>query len=157
MGFPSGRPFINNLFWMSNGFDQASHYSTTVSRKTFRNGIAGSIVIVSSTLLIPILVITGATNIQQDEWSAGTLATAGNEIGGRWLGNWIVCSSGICLLAQFLSDTAAESMMIQSLAEQGHIPSIFRRLSPHKTPTVSNVFYFIFVVSDFLLFYDNSY
>jgi amino acid transporter len=135
-----GRPFINNLCWKFNGFDQASHYSTSVSTKTLRNGIAGSLLLVSSTLLIPILVITGATNIEQDEWKAGSIARAGNEIGGRWLGNLIVCSAGVCLLAQFLSDMAAESMMIQGLADQGYIPSIFRHQSPHNTPTVSNIF-----------------
>jgi hypothetical protein len=84
-------------------------YSTTVSTKTLRNGLAGSLLLVSSTLLIPILVITGATNIEQDEWNAGSFATAGTEIGGRWLGNCIVCSAGVCLLAQFVSDMAAES------------------------------------------------
>ena len=133
-----GRPFINNLYFKFSGLDQASHYSTTVSTKTLRNGLAGSLLLASSTLLIPILVITGATNIEQDDWKAGSFATAGTEIGGRWLGNCIVCSAGVCLLAQFVSDMAAASMMVQGLADAGHIPSIFRHQSPHNTPTVSS-------------------
>lgn len=129
------RPFINNLYWRFNGFDQASHYSTTVSKRTLRNGIAGSLLLVSSAYLIPILVITGATNIQQNEWNAGSFATAGTKIGGRWLGNWIVFSAGVSLLAQFFSEMAADSMGVQGLADRGHIPSIFRHQSPHNTPT----------------------
>lgn len=135
----SVRPFINNLYWNFNGFDQASHYSTTVSKKTLRNGIAGSLLLVSSAYLVPILVITGATNIEQNEWNAGSFATAGTEIGGRWLGNWIVFSAGVSLLAQFFSEMAADSMGIQGLADRGHIPSIFRHQSPYNTPTVSNI------------------
>lgn len=135
-GWLSVRPFINNLYWNFNGFDQASHYSTTVPKKTLRNGIAGSLVLVSSAYLIPILVITGATNIEQNQWNAGSFATAGTEIGGRWLGNWIVFSSGVSLLAQFFSEMAADSMGVQGLADRGHIPSIFRHQSPHNTPTV---------------------
>ncbi len=131
----SVRPFINNLYWKFNGFDQASHYSTSVSRKTLRNGIAGSLLLVSSAYLIPILVITGAANIQQNEWNAGSFALAGTEIGGRWLGNWIVFSAGVSLLAQFFSEMAADSMGVQGLADRGHIPSIFRHQSPHNTPT----------------------
>ncbi|KAL3759065.1 hypothetical protein ACHAWU_008674 [Discostella pseudostelligera] len=129
------RPFINNLYWNFNGFDQASHYSTTVSKKTLRNGIAGSLVLVSSAYLIPILVITGATNIEQNQWNEGSFATAGTEIGGRWLGNWIVFSSGVSLLAQFFSEMAADSMGVQGLADRGHVPSIFRHQSPYNTPT----------------------
>jgi len=135
-GWSSVRPFINNLYWNFNGFDQASHYSTTVSKKTLRNGIAGSLVLVSSAYLIPILVITGATNIEQNQWNEGSFATAGTEIGGRWLGNWIVFSSGVSLLAQFFSEMAADSMGVQGLADRGHVPSIFRHQSPYNTPTV---------------------
>jgi amino acid transporter len=136
-GRKSVRPFINNLYWRFNGFDQASHYSTTVPTKTLRNGITGSLLLVSSAYLVPILVVTGATNIDQDEWNAGSFATAGSEIGGRWLGNWIVFSAGVSFLAQFFSEMAADSIGIQGLAERGHIPSLFRDQSPHDTPTVS--------------------
>ena len=143
------RPFINNLYWNFNGFDQAGHYSTTVSTKTLRNGLVGSLLLVSTAYLIPILVITGATNIEQDEWNAGSFATAGTEIGGRWLGNWIVFSAGVSLLAQFFSEMAADSMGIQGLAERGHIPSIFRHQSPHNTPTVSTLLKFIAIITEF--------
>ena len=152
--WPSGRPFINSLYWKFNGFDQAGHYSTTVNKRTFRNGIAGSVLFASCANLIPILVVTGATNIEQQEWNAGSLATAGTEIAGQWLGNWIVISAGISLLAQFFSEMAADSMGVQGLADRGHIPSIFRHQSRHNTPTVSQRVNFIIIVSEFSLIHE---
>lgn len=92
--------------------------------------------LVSFAYLLPILIATGATDIEQDEWKAGSFATAGTEIGGRWLGNWIVVSSGISLLAQFFSEMSADSMQIQGMADRGQLPSLFRHKSRHDTPTV---------------------
>mmetsp|Transcript_23300 Transcript_23300/g.41762 ORF Transcript_23300/g.41762 Transcript_23300/m.41762 type:complete len:378 (+) Transcript_23300:564-1697(+) len=129
------RPFINNLYWNFNGFDQGGHYSSVVTKKTLRNGMGASFFMVSSSYLLPILICTGATDIEQDEWKAGSFATAGTEIGGRWLGNWIVVSSGISLLAQFFSGMSADSMQIQGMADRGQLPSLFSRRSPHDTPT----------------------
>jgi len=129
------RPFINNLFWNFNGFDQASHYSAIASPKTLRNGIGGSLLLVSSAYLLPILVATGATDIVRDEWNEGSFARAGTEIGGQWLGNWIVVSAGISLLAQFFSEMSADSMQIQGMADKGQLPSLFSHTSSHDTPT----------------------
>lgn len=144
----SGRPFINSLYWKFNGFDQASHYSTTVNKRTFRNGIAGSVLFASCANLILILVVTGATDIEQQEWNAGSLATAGAEIGGQWLANWIVISAGLSLLAQFFSEMAADSMGVQGLADRGHIPSIFCHQSHYNTPTVRQRVNFIIIESE---------
>jgi len=129
------RPFINNLYWNFNGFDQGGNYSTTVTQKTLRTGIGGSLLLVSSAYLLPILIATGATDIEQSEWKEGSFATAGTEIGGRWLGNWIVVSSGISLLAQFFCAMSSDSMQIQGMADRGQLPSFFRHQSQHDTPT----------------------
>jgi len=129
------RPFINNLYWNFNGFDQGSHYSTTVTKTTLFNGITGSFLLTASGYLLPILISTGATDLEQDEWKEGAFAVAGTEIGGRWLGNWIVVSSGISLLAQFFSEMSADSMAVQGLADRGQIPAVFSHRSRFDTPT----------------------
>lgn len=129
------RPFINNLYWNFNGLDQGSHYSNVVTKQTLRNGLGGAFLFTSTAYLLPILVATGATDIQRDEWKEGSFATAGTEIGGRWLGNWVVVSSGISLLAQFFSEMAADSMQIQGMADRGQLPKMLSHRSPHDTPT----------------------
>ncbi|KAL7539373.1 hypothetical protein ACHAXR_009222 [Thalassiosira sp. AJA248-18] len=129
------RPFINNLYWNFNGLNQGGHYSTVATKKTLRNGISGAFLLVSSAYILPILITTGATNIKQDEWKEGSFANAATDIGGRWLGNWVVVSSGISLLGQFFSEMSADSMQVQGMADRGQLPSIFRHRSPHDTPT----------------------
>ncbi len=88
-------PLLNNLYWNFNNFDQASHYSTSVPKKTLARGILISVALVSTAYLLPILIATGGTDIVQDDWRAGSLAVAATKIAGRWLGNWMVLSSGI--------------------------------------------------------------
>jgi len=129
------RPFINNLYWNFNGFDQGSHFSNEVPKRTLRNGLCLSVLLVSTTTIIPILIATGATDIEQADWKAGTFALAGAEIGGRWLGTLIVVASGISLLATFISGMSADSLQLQGMADRGQLPSIFRSRSPHDTPT----------------------
>ena len=107
-----------------------------VSKKAYRNGIFGSLVMVSCAYLLPILIATGATNLEQDEWKEGTFAVAATEIAAPWLGNWIVVSAGISLLAQFFSEMSADSMQLQGMAERGHLPSLFGHRSRHDTPSV---------------------
>lgn len=98
---------INTLYWNFNNFDQASHYSASVPKKVFKKGLSISLLLASSAYLIPVLVATGATDIVQAEWKAGTFAVAGTEIGGQWLGTWIVISSAISVIASFNSELAA--------------------------------------------------
>jgi len=129
------RPFVNNLYWNFNGFDQGGHYSSAVSRETLRNGIVGSFFLVSTAYLLPILISTGATDLTQEEWKEGAFATAGTLIGGRWLGNWIVVSAGISLLGMFFSEMSADSMQIQGMADRGQLPSLFSHRSRYETPS----------------------
>jgi len=132
------RPFVNTLYWNFNGFDQASHFSTTIESKVaYRNGIYGSLVMASCAYLLPVLIATGATNIEQDQWKEGAFAVAATDIAGKWLGNWIVVSAGISLLAQFFSEMSSDSMQLQGMAERGQLPSLFGQKSRHDTPTYS--------------------
>lgn len=131
------RPFINNLFWNFNGFDQGSHYSAVSTRRVLRNGIMGTLVMVSTSYLLPILIATGATDLEQSDWKEGSFATAATQIGGRWLGNWMVVAAGLSLLAQFFSEMSADSMALQGIAQRGQLPSSLTRQSSHGTPTVS--------------------
>jgi hypothetical protein len=57
-----------------------------VPKSTLRNGVGGSLLLVSVSYLLPIMIATGATDLEQDEWTNGSFATAGTMIGGEWLG-----------------------------------------------------------------------
>lgn len=131
------RPFINNLYWCYNGFDQAGHYSSSVTKVAFKRGMAASFFMVCSAYLVPVLIATGASNLSQSEWTAGAFATAATEIGGKWLGNWIVVGVGFALVALFFGEMSADSLQLMGMAELGQVPSIFATKSRYNTPTVS--------------------
>ena len=97
-----------------------------------------SFLLVTSVYLFPVLVCTGV--LPNHQWATGSFATAATQIGGRWLGHWVVLASGISLLAQFFAGVSGESMQLQGIAERQQLPSAFGRQSPYHTPTVSNHF-----------------
>ena len=140
-------PFINNLYWNFNNFDQAGHYSSSVSNFVFKKGMAGSLLLVASAYLLPILAATGATDLQQDDWKPGTLAVAGSEIVGNWLGVWIVISSAISLASCFLAEVSADSLQLFGMAERNKLPQLFRKKSKFDTPTYSIVACFTIIAS----------
>ena len=103
-----------------------------------RNGLGVSFLLVTSVYLFPVLVCTGV--LPNHQWATGSFATAATQIGGRWLGHWVVLASGISLLAQFFAGVSGESMQLQGIAERQQLPSAFGRQSPYHTPTVSSHF-----------------
>ncbi|KAL7495724.1 hypothetical protein ACHAWT_004020 [Skeletonema menzelii] len=129
------RPFINNLYWCYNGFDQGGHYSNSVSKGMFKRGMAGAFILTCSSYLVPVLIATGASNLSQSEWTAGAFATAATEIGGKWLGNWIVVGAGFSMVALFFGEMSADSLQLMGMAELGQVPSIFATRSRYNTPT----------------------
>ena len=66
-----------------------------------------SLLLTSSAYFIPVLIATGATDIPQSDWKAGTFAVAGTKIGGKWLGSWIVVSTAISVVSSFCAELAA--------------------------------------------------
>lgn len=133
------RPFINNLYWCYNGFDQGAHYSKSVTKEVFKRGMAGAFLLTCSSYLVPVLIATGASDLTQSEWTAGAFATAATQIGGKWLGNWIVVGAGLSLMALFFGEMSADSMQLMGMAELGQIPSIFATRSRYNTPMVSGI------------------
>mmetsp|Transcript_9013 Transcript_9013/g.15347 ORF Transcript_9013/g.15347 Transcript_9013/m.15347 type:complete len:538 (-) Transcript_9013:47-1660(-) len=129
------RPFINNLYWCYNGFDQGGHYSNSVTKDVFKRGMAGAFFLTCSSYLVPVLIATGASNLSQSEWTAGAFATAATEIGGKWLGNWMVVGAGLSLMALFFGEMSADSLQLMGMAELGQVPSIFATKSRYNTPT----------------------
>lgn len=144
-------PYLNNLYWNFNNFDQAGHYSTSVSKSVLKKGIIGSLFLVSTAYLLPLLAATGATDLQQDDWKPGALAVAGSEIVGNWLGVWIVISSGISLASCFLAELSADSLQLMGMADRKKLPKVFGHKSRFETPTYS-IIACLFVIASVIPF-----
>ncbi|KAL3767923.1 hypothetical protein ACHAWO_001819 [Cyclotella atomus] len=141
------RVFINTLYWNFNNFDQAGHYSVSAPKKKFKRGLAIALFLCSTAYLIPILAATGATTIAQADWKAGTFAVAATEIGGNWLGSWVVVSSAISVISSFNAEIAADSMQLMGMSDRAKLPSVFSHRSPFGTPTYSIMLCLIVVAS----------
>jgi amino acid transporter len=131
------RPFLNNLFWNLNSFDSAASFAGEVHRpgQVLPRAMSLAIVFVVAGYLLPLLVAIGATDSDPSDWVDGYLATAAPEIGGEWLGAWVVFAAGVSNIALFQAELSADAFQLMGMAERGFVPKIFGARSRHGTPT----------------------
>ena len=94
--------------------------------------------------LLPVLVVTGATDYDQTDWVDGHLATltAANDIGGEFLSKWTVFAisygyptSLFLKLKCLLMHTAYQLMGMAWRNEATFLASFFKKRSKFSTPT----------------------
>lgn len=132
------RPYLNNLFWNLNSFDAAASFAGEVDdlKNTYPRGLFWGFIMCYIFYLIPLLVAIGATDSKQEDWIEGHFATVATEIGGSWLGRWIVFAAGLSNLALFEAEMSADAYMIMGMADRGILPRIFQKRSErYGTPT----------------------
>jgi amino acid transporter len=131
------RPFLNSLFWNLNSFDAAASFAGDVQDpgRVLPVAMFWSILLVVLGYLIPLLSALGATDSSPHDWVDGYLATAASQIGGPWLGAWVVFSAGVSNVALFLAELSADAFQLMGMAERGFVPKIFAQRSRHGTPT----------------------
>jgi amino acid transporter len=129
------------MFWNLNDYDSAASFAGEVLdiKTTYPNGIFLGLGMVYFIYLIPLLIVTGATDYAQNEWVDGHLSTVASDIGGNWLGGWTILAIGISNLALFEAKMSASAFHLMGMAEQGYLPKIFRIRSEYGTPTVGIV------------------
>uniref|UniRef100_A0A7S2Y9F4 Amino acid permease/ SLC12A domain-containing protein n=1 Tax=Entomoneis paludosa TaxID=265537 RepID=A0A7S2Y9F4_9STRA len=133
----SWRPFLNNLFWNLNSFDNAATFSADVENpgKVLPLALGWSVVMVSSSYLIPLLVALGASSAEQKDWVDGYFSVIAEEIAGPWLAGWLVFAAGISNIAQFQAELSSDAFQLLGMAERGYLPQLFATRSRHGTPT----------------------
>eukprot|EP00540_Astrosyne_radiata_P020719 CAMPEP_0116825920 /NCGR_PEP_ID=MMETSP0418-20121206/2244_1 /TAXON_ID=1158023 /ORGANISM="Astrosyne radiata, Strain 13vi08-1A" /LENGTH=342 /DNA_ID=CAMNT_0004454503 /DNA_START=1 /DNA_END=1029 /DNA_ORIENTATION=- len=131
------RPFLNNLFWNLNSFDSAGNFAEDVKNpaRMFPRAMLGAVFFVLIGYLLPLLVAIGASDAAQSEWHTGYLAAVSEQIGGRWLGAWLVFGAAISNLGQFEAELSSDSFMIMGMADRGYVPKFLSHRSSYGTPT----------------------
>lgn len=131
------RPFLNNTFWNLNSFDAAASFASEVENlhTAYPKGIFVGFILSILAYLLPLLVVTGATNYQQSDWTDGSMGSVAMDIGGAWLGGWIIFAAGISNLALFEAEMSADAYQLMGMADRGYLPSIFTTRSKFGTPT----------------------
>ena len=143
------RPFINILFWKCNSFQNASFFAGDTHNVglTFPRALMIAIVLVIVTCLFPLMVAIGATTSTQSEWYDGYLATAAVEIGGTWLGGWVVAAAAISNVAQYQTETSKNAFLIAGMAQRSYIPKFLATRSSHGTATYALLLLLILTIA----------
>jgi len=131
------RPYLNNMFWNLNSFDNAGSFAgeTANVQTTYPRGIFIGVIMVAVGYIVPVLVAVGATDYHQSEWVDGHLGTVAVDIGGRWLGAWTILAAGISNVAMFEAEMSSDAFKIMGMAERGYLPKCFEARSKYGTPT----------------------
>jgi amino acid transporter len=129
------------MFWNLNSFDHAAHFAGNVTDvgKTFPRAILMAVCMVVATYLLPLMIAIGATDSSQEDWVDGYLSQAAKEIGGVWLGSWVVFAAAVSNIAMFQAELSKNSLLISGLAERNFLPKVFGKRSVHGTPTYAIV------------------
>ena len=116
------RPYLNNLFWNLNSFDNAASFAgeTTSPSTTFPRGVFIGLILCVLSYILPLLVAVGATDYNQADWVDGHLGAVAVDIGGKWLGAWTIFAAGISNLALFEAEMSSDAFQLMGMGEFDH-------------------------------------
>ena len=77
------------------------------------------------------------TDDQWSNWRDGHFATIAEEIGGRWLGLWLLGAAAVSAMGQYLSEMSSNSFQLEGMAQRRQLPGALRfgHRSRHGTST----------------------
>ena len=121
------RPFLNNMFWNLNSFDNAGSFAaeTCSVTTTYPRGIFIGVIMVALGYIVPLLVAVGATDYSQAEWVDGHLGTVAVDIGGSWLGAWTIFAAGISNVAMFEAEMSSDAFKIMGMGKLFGLYSLY--------------------------------
>ena len=75
----------------------------------------------------------GVTAARSGLSSAATL----RQVGGKWLGWWIVAAAAVSQIGQFEAEMSSDAFQLLGMAERGFLPAALAKRSRHDTPTLA--------------------
>lgn len=143
------RPLLNNLFWNLNSFDSTASYAADVSDPGYvlPRSLGLGVLFTTMGYIFPVLVAIGATDSDPEDWVDGYLTIAAEQIGGEWLGAWVVFAAGVSNIALFQAELSADAFQLMGMAERGFVPKIFATRSRHSTPTYGIILGVIVIIA----------
>jgi amino acid transporter len=94
-----------------------------------------SIVLTVGSYVFPLMAAIGAADSEQKDWDAGYFTILANEIGGPWLGVWLVFAAAISNVGLFEAEMSSDAYQLMGMADRGLIPKVFTKRSRFGTPT----------------------
>ncbi len=126
--------------WNFMGWDNASTFAGEVERpqRTYPRAMLLAVLAVVITYIVPVLAAS-RSGMAPSEWSTGSWVTAGERVGGPWLGRAVVLGGMLCGAGMFNALLLSYSRVPAALAEDGLLPKVFARTNERGVPVVSVV------------------
>lgn len=79
----------------------------------------------------------GDGNNQWSSWRDGYFTTVAEDIGGRWLGVWLLGAAALSAMGQYLAEMSSNSFQLEGMAQRKQLPAALRftHRSRHGTST----------------------
>ncbi|XP_071712499.1 probable polyamine transporter At3g13620 [Rutidosis leptorrhynchoides] len=119
--------FFNCLFWNLNFWDTVSTMAGEVEnpRKTFPKALLMSVILTCLAYIIPLMAVTGAVSVDQNEWESGFMAVAAEIISGKWLKIWIEIGAVLSAIGLFEAQLSSCAYQVLGMADLGFLPKFF--------------------------------
>lgn len=124
--------------WNFMGWDNASTIAAEVEnpQKTYGRAMLSSALLVAIAYLIPVVACWRA-GISSEGWTTGSWAIAAQQIAGKWAFLGVVLGGIIFGIGMFNSLALSYTRVPYAMAEDGWLPSVFKKLNRFGVPWVS--------------------
>jgi amino acid transporter len=131
------RLYLNTFFWNINYWDSAACFAGDVKNPgyTYPRGLFLAFAFVTLSAFLPVLVGLGASSKPYTEWTDGYFTALAVEIGGPWLGIWMLAAATVCNIGCFEAEMSTDSWQIAGMADRGILPTAMGHRSKYDTPT----------------------
>ncbi|XP_060200090.1 probable polyamine transporter At3g13620 [Lycium barbarum] len=123
--------FFNTLFWNLNFWDNVSTMAGEVEnpKKTFPLALFSAVIFTCLGYIIPLLAVTGAISLNQNDWDTGFMANAAEMISGKWLKIWIEIGAVLSAIGLFEAQLSSATFQVLGMSELGFLPKCFAKRS----------------------------
>lgn len=130
---------LSVLLWNTCGWDNAGCCAGEVENpeRTYPRAMMAAVLLVMLAYLITLAVGVGV-NTQWSEWKEGYFPTVASQIGGSWLGTWLMVAGLISAVGLFSSLLCAAARIPYALATLRMFPTSLTTLHPrYRTPWIA--------------------
>nr|GEX76751.1 probable polyamine transporter At3g13620 [Tanacetum cinerariifolium] len=142
--------YLNTLFWNLNFWDTVSTMAGEVEKpkKTFPRALLFAVLLTCFGYIVPLMAVTGAIELDQNQWDTGYMAVAAETIGGKWLKILINIGAVLSAMGLYLALLGSCSFQISGQAASGYLPKFFEaRAKKFGTPWLGILVSYLITVS----------
>jgi len=120
------RLFFNTFFWNINYWESAACFSADVvdPGTSYPQAMFIALLIVFTANFVPLLIGIGVSTASYVDWTDGYFVSLAEQIGGPWLGAFMLLGSAVTNIGMFQSEMSSDSWQVCGMAETGILPKV---------------------------------